>query len=230
MPTRPMPVCVGPPGEASAALPQETEQPVYTLNVQGDSEADSSHGSETLLGQNPLLDQYIALMTHMRATRPEIVRGICTFRVIHGAPRLWWKGRLNRLHRHSEMVTILDEFWSHSWLVHPLTKYLSVLFLNNGLPAFVAGTACAVLTFSLYATGLLPWKRLCTPSGVVGYYLTLLLWRRKKRVFLDVACVNQHDPQLKMEALVSIGAFLKRSRSLLVLWDATFVSRLLGRS
>ena len=96
------------------------------------------------------------------------------------------------------MVTILDEFWSHSWLVHPLTKYLSVLFLNNGLPAFVAGTACAVLTFSLYATGLLPWKRLCTPSGVVGYYLTLLLWRRKKRVFLDVACVNQHDPQLKM--------------------------------
>ena len=89
-----MPVCVGPPGEASAALPQETEQPVYTLNVQGDSEADASHGSETLLGQNPLLDQYIALMTHMRATRPEIVRGICTFRVIHGAPRLWLEGKI----------------------------------------------------------------------------------------------------------------------------------------
>ncbi|CAE7465347.1 unnamed protein product [Symbiodinium necroappetens] len=211
-------------------MPDEAEQPVSAINAPGESQevSDAAHGSKDSLEdlRNPVLDQYVALMTYMQATRAEIVRGICAFRVLQGAPRLWWRGRLHQLHRHSEMVTLLDEFWSHSWLVHPATKYLSVLFLNNGLPAFVAGAACAFVTFSLYAAGLLPWKRMCTPSGAVGYYLTLLLWRCKKRVFLDVACVNQHDPQLKMEALVSIGAFLKRSRSLLVLWDATFVSRL----
>lgn len=53
-------------------------------------------------------------------------------------------------------------------------------------------------------------------------------------MFLDIACINQTDEQLKFEGLISIGAFLKKlgycykklkSRTLLVLWDPTLVSR-----
>ena len=74
----------------------------------------------------------------MQATRPEIVRGIRTFRVLQEGPRRWIKGDLPGLHARTEVVTELDEFWSHSWQLHPLTKYMSLLFVSNGFPAFVA--------------------------------------------------------------------------------------------
>ena len=83
MPARPTPVSVGAPGETSAAMPDEAEQPVSALNASGDSQevSDAAHGSKDSLEdlRNPVLDHYVALMTYMQATRAEIVRGICTF-------------------------------------------------------------------------------------------------------------------------------------------------------
>lgn len=56
--------------------------------------------------------------------------------------------------------------------------------------------------------------------------MTMLLSCRQARVFLDIACINQKDARLKALGLLSLGAMLKRSKSLLVLWDATFTTRL----
>eukprot|EP00439_Symbiodinium_sp_Y106_P013958 s3455_g2.t1 len=41
-----------------------------------------------------------------------------------------------------------------------------------------------------------------------------------------MACINQRDQVLKGEAIISMGAFLKQSDSMLVLWDPTWVTRL----
>ena len=43
-------------------------------------------------------------------------------------------------------------------------------------------------------------------------------------VFLDRACVMQSDEALKAEAVVSMGGILKSSKSMLVLWDRTYVT------
>eukprot|EP00439_Symbiodinium_sp_Y106_P009296 s7945_g1.t1 len=64
---------------------------------------------------------------------------------------------------------------------------------------------------------------MCTACGALCYYLTLLLWHRRKLVFLDIACIHQTEEVLKFQGLVSIGAFLKKSRTLPVLSDVTLV-------
>ncbi|CAE7510404.1 unnamed protein product [Symbiodinium necroappetens] len=85
-----------------------------------------------------------------------------------------------------------------------------------------------------FLTGVLPrWEdgshhecRWCTLLGNAAYYLTLLLFPRRRMVFLDRACVMQSDEALKAEAVVSMGGILKSSKSMLVLWDRTYVTRL----
>lgn len=42
---------------------------------------------------------------------------------------------------------------------------------------------------------------------------------------MDMACIHQGDPDLKSEGVLNIGAFLKNSKKLLVLWDSTYSSR-----
>ncbi|CAE7747105.1 PRN1 [Symbiodinium pilosum] len=167
------------------------------------------------------------MLQSMQPTRPEIIRGIPAFRVVQKAPQRWLQGKVNQLYACSEVTTELDEFWSHSWRTKMWTKYASVIFLTNGLPAFLVGTLAALVTGGLCAARVLPaWYVWCTPAGSLAYYLTMLCWRSKKKVFLDIACISQDDVRLKAEGLISMGAFLKRSKSFLVLWDATYVSRL----
>ena len=71
---------------------------------------------------NPRLDGHILLMTQMLATGSQIVRGIRAFRVLQGGPRDWMQGAWHRLHADSEVTASLDEFWCHSWQIHPAAK------------------------------------------------------------------------------------------------------------
>ncbi|CAE7320941.1 Clip1, partial [Symbiodinium sp. CCMP2456] len=226
-------VCVGVPSERSAAVPDDTSEVSFympdDLSAFPPGFPDASElptDSDDSWTEKEMIDRYSQFLIEMQATRPEILRGIRTFQVLQEGPRRWIQGDLHGLHACTEVVTELDEFWSHSWQLHPLTKYVSLLFASNGFPAFVVGTATALVPFTLFAAGILPWDRLCTLCGAAGYYFTLLLWRQRRKIFLDIACINQTDQTEKAEGLVSLGAFLKRSRSLLVLWDATLVSRL----
>ena len=45
-------------------------------------------------------------------------------------------------------------------------------------------------------------------------------------MFLDQICINQTDLESKANGVLHMGAFLKKSKSMLVLWDPTFVQRL----
>ena len=61
--------------------------------------------------------------------------------------------------------------------------------------------------------------------GPVLWCPQLLAFAAKASVFLDRICIHQSDPRLKMEGVMSIGAFLKRSERMLVLWDASYMQR-----
>ena len=175
---------------------------------------------------NACLEQCIAQMCQMQPTRKEILRGVRAFRILQAGPCRWADNKLHTLHKFSEETEQLDEFWSHSWRSHPWTKYLSALFMSNGLPAFVAGMLSSFTACCLRLASVLPQRGFCTLAGAVGYYVTLVLWPCMQRIFLDVACIHQTDARKKMEGLVSMGAFLKCSKSLVVFWDQTFASRL----
>jgi len=62
-------------------------------------------------------------------------------------------------------------------------------------------------------------------SGVIFFCASFMLWRVRRLVFLDMLCINQEDEGLKGEAMISMGAILKSSASMLVLWDPSWVQR-----
>ncbi|CAE7445703.1 unnamed protein product [Symbiodinium sp. CCMP2592] len=210
-----------------------SEPPEAKLDAsEAPSESSESNASRDVF--NPFWETYIQILASMQPTRPEIVRGIPVCQALQHTPRMWARGDLDALHVYSRATLELDEFWSHSWRTPGWLKYISILVLHNSFPAFVVGTLLASASFALCAADILPmwssdrfeatgWSVL---TGTLSYYLTLLLWRRGKLAFLDVACINQVDDQLKTEGLVSMGAILKRSKSLLVLWDSSYTSRL----
>jgi len=181
-----------------------------------------------------LIDTSVGFISQMRATREELIRGIPVFRFLQEAPRLALCGRMRSLYQYSRISRELDEFWSHSWRAPMWKKYVTVLLLNNVIPALVVGMLSAFLGALGFLTGVLPrWEdgshhecRWCTLLGNAAYYLTLLLFPRRRMVFLDHACVMQSDQALKAETVVSMGGILKSCKSMLVLWDRTYVTRL----
>ncbi|CAE7793895.1 unnamed protein product [Symbiodinium sp. CCMP2456] len=184
---------------------------------------------------NPFIESWIQVLMQMRITRPQVQRGLPVYRALQQVPRKWARKELDKIHALTRTTSQFHEFWSHSWRTKAWLKYINILFLNNSFPAFVMGTILALAAFFLSFTGLLPvWAGSntgyiwCTPAGIFGYYLTLLLWRSRKLAFLDIACINQQDALMKAEALVSMGAFLKESQSFLVFWDASYVTSLLS--
>ena len=175
-------------------------------------------------------DRVVALMQffkQMLATRPEIVRGVRVWKLLRYLPSAWLHGNLNYLHALSEPTTHLDQFWSHSWHGSQWTKYANMLYLHNCMPASIAGILSASVACGLVSAGFLGARQgWCLLFGFVAFCITLLLWHARKLVFLDIACIHQTDDVRRAEAIMSMGAFLNRSTSMLVLWDPTWVTRL----
>ena len=114
---------------------------------------------------------------------------------------------------------------------------MTVLLLNNSLAALVISTLVSFLLGLFYAMDRLPplegfiefngltsgWSQW---GGMVSYILTLFFWPSRKKIFLDLLCIDQSNESEKQDALLSMGAFLKRSDSLIVFWDPTYTRRL----
>ena len=184
--------------------------------------------------ENTLSSFVLERLIAMKPTRPEVIRGIPGFRALQLLRGGCLQRAIKQNYSLSQVTSELDEFWSHSWQTRTSLKYLCVLYLNNGLPAFCLGSFFALAAACFYTAGILPvWDinenfdcLWCTPAGVIGWLAGLLLWRRRKLIFLDVACIDQSNPVRKAEGLVCMGAFLRSSRRMLVLWDLSYTSRL----
>eukprot|EP00439_Symbiodinium_sp_Y106_P006186 s8013_g1.t1 len=186
---------------------------------------------EPTLDEVLVMERVISLISDMKAVSDRTVRGIQVFRALQQAPRYFLRRDRDRLHALSHAVHQLDEFWSHSWKAKAWLKYIDMLYLHNGPPALVTGMLSALLGGALFWAGIFPaWEdgtefscKWCTLCGVGAHYLTLVMWQRRQVAFLDIAGINQRDMKLKMEGILSIGAILKHSRSMVVLWDETYM-------
>ncbi|CAE7466581.1 unnamed protein product [Symbiodinium sp. CCMP2592] len=177
-------------------------------------------------GGQQLAPFYIAFINQMEATRPEILRGVRVGKLLRYLPSTWLLGGdFDTLHSLSQQTPHFDQFWSHSWRGGRWSKYINILYLHNCVPATVAGSLSASVVCGLVSAGLLV-GRWCLFSGLVAFCIVLLLWRPRKLVFIDIACIPQADQDRKGEAILSMGAFLKQSASMLVLWDPSWVTRL----
>ena len=52
------------------------------------------------------------------------------------------------------------------------------------------------------------------------------MWRSRVKVFLDVCCIDQVNVTNKQKGIMSLGGILNSCKTLLILWDETYIERL----
>ena len=193
----------------------------------------------------------ITAMANMELIEPSLLRAASPHRGIRAMAAVVLANSCSRMmaqrdldYRSSSAVAShIGQFWSHSWHGSKWNKLLLVLAMKNGLPAVLAGTLSGSIAMTLFLAGILPglprptllsdgpldfpvfscWS---TIAAWLTALLTLLFWRGSGSVFLDCICVNQSTGTTKAKSVASIGAFLRRSNTMLVMWDPTFCQRL----
>ena len=186
---------------------------------------------------------------------PKLLRGVCFSTLTSGLGHLHRPNNTisqpsamdlpEDTFQYSREVTELDSFLSHSWRDSSTLKWITLLWINNFWTAIVGANVVAVL--STIATMLCPnFKSLREIPGFVegngvsmgwafvlwgvSFLLLLLLgshlWCTDKLLLLDKVCIHQTDSGLKSAGIRSLGAFLKSSKELLVLWGEDYFERL----
>eukprot|EP00439_Symbiodinium_sp_Y106_P080720 s458_g19.t1 len=171
-------------------------------------------------------------VAQMQATRPEIIRAAPVWTVLRGLARPL-RGAAGDFYHLSRQTNRLSAFWSHSWHGSAKQKLASIFFFYKATAATALGITAAVVADVFFALNLLPGfgaqGRSCwwgAMTGSLTYLLVLLFWQPKQLVFLDRVCISQSDPGVQAEGLLSLGAILKSSDSMLVLWDPSWARRL----
>ncbi|KAF4671810.1 hypothetical protein FOL47_001183 [Perkinsus chesapeaki] len=147
--------------------------------------------------------------------------------------------RNGELYTLSEPVERIDEFISHSWNADKAAMMWTLTLRVNFCPA---------VTLSIFTTLLLAWftyidARVVTLIGILIFIITMFwghrvvsgrLWpgwlkdasAADKMVFFDRCCIDQVDPIRKVAGIKSIGAYLNKCDSFLVLWSDDYFQRL----
>ena len=201
-------------------VPDEAENGPQEPSDSGDS------GEST----KPELAALVGLIERMQPTRPEILRAVPTYHIVARLGRVFWSGRDRSFFSLSKVTQDYDEFLSHSWQVAVWKKVLLLLVIKNGLASVVVGTLTSLLMVLLWQLDFLPgfpklgekWSCWCSFAGLILALFTLAFWRPRGSIFVDRVCINQFDPRMKAEGIVNIGAVLRVSKSLLVLFDDSY--------
>eukprot|EP00435_Cladocopium_sp_Y103_P038908 s244_g10.t1 len=221
------------------------------LSAVSDSSSDVCHGSvpvPRLSGSDerdidvqierlePFLVEKIA---QMEIVRPEVMRVTPAYRAFQQRAAALRVGVDGDFFSKSYMSHQISTFWSHSWHSGHWKKIITLITIYNGPAASVLGMLAALVMMPLFCFDLLPsLDRGRTGPTAIGYScwslwsgflvtsLVMMLWRPQSRVFLDRICISQTDVQLKTEAILSLAGLLKRSDSMLILWDPSWTERL----
>ena len=181
----------------------------------------------------------IAWMADMRLVSGEHQRAVRAGRAMQCLAQGVCRRELCYKHSFQTQKGIKD-FWSHSWRTPAWKKMVLLSFWYNVSAANVAGTLGALVFFVLGCFDLThsydkvpaPWIRplrlgcWCSLTGVLLFCLTLVFWKSPRTVWLDYVCIHQSDAQLRQRGLLSLGANIKNTKTMLVLWDETWVERL----
>lgn len=134
----------------------------------------------------------------------------------------------------SEPVSVIDTFVSHNWSVSRYKKFVALaLHFNFYIAAAVTTLYCIVLMILGYfnvipcvityqgETIAIVGSVTCAPVFLITFYCCRdVLWAcgmPTRAVFLDKTCIHQTDKGLQQVGIQKLGAFLHRSRHMLVL-------------
>eukprot|EP00929_Paragymnodinium_shiwhaense_P064204 TRINITY_DN3213_c1_g1_i1.p1 TRINITY_DN3213_c1_g1~~TRINITY_DN3213_c1_g1_i1.p1 ORF type:complete len:679 (+),score=73.05 TRINITY_DN3213_c1_g1_i1:201-2237(+) len=138
----------------------------------------------------------------------------------------------------------IDDFISHDWQTPRLPKILALYFVYNYHAACICSCVAAVVAHLLQTSlqvgpfGVTNQNRevgcWAIWAGSATYLVLLVFWQRwracmrlrKRNVFLDKLCIHQSDGDKKVQSILGIGAFLKHSQRLVVLWSPRYLTRL----
>lgn len=154
----------------------------------------------------------------------------------------------------SKPVSEIDVFLSHNWSISRGKKFQALILEFNLLPALGVSFACALVGCVLNSQGAPPTLRgadhweydiedqdvvpysmgiYCQLLGYFGFFIALLqshecrlCRKRRTRVFLDKVCIHQTDPELKAQGIKLLGAFMRKSNTMLVLFTGVFCNKL----
>jgi len=156
----------------------------------------------------------------------------------------WRPGQSDGCRRASEY---LDYFVSHNWSVSRTRKMIALYtHFNITFAAFGSSLICAAVLFGvIYSEVPLPgyifpygrgyWEGvICKLTFYPAFMFCLVTGSdfarcfptRRKSVFLDRLCIDQFNQELKQQAILRLGAFIKSSRMMIVLYTDVYVQRL----
>ncbi|CAK9050779.1 Uncharacterized protein SCF082_LOCUS27954 [Durusdinium trenchii] len=207
-----------------------------TFGAITDKESQSDESDDVKIDAVEILGDWLS---QMELTDEKYLRAAPAFRVVECGGRIL-KQKSRADFAHSTAVKQINKFISHSWQASARSKYMALLVFYNGKAAVVMGFLVAAATmiffmfdflpgFMSYAEGgperkyLGPW---CISLGTLMFLLILLFRRPRDLIFLDRLCINQYDEREKSLGVLSLGACLKHSKKIMILWDETFCHRL----
>ena len=219
----------------SSMPPKLLGSPGHDEPAESEDEADV-----TLNFQRRVTKGTASAMASMEVKSPELLRATWSSSALQCCGRALHHSFSGDLHHKSFETKGFDCFWSHSWHGKSWQKILLLMVVNNGLAAVITGNLAALFGMTLFYFRLLPsyrrpFQRMQATYdfgpwgfvfGCVATFAMLFLWQSSSKVFLDRICIHQKDIDRKRDGILSLGGFLKHSRSMLVLWDATYPTRL----
>ncbi|CAE7280368.1 unnamed protein product [Symbiodinium natans] len=199
--------------------------------------------AESLEALEARVMQYaIECMTEMAVIEPGLMRVVSARTGVRVLARVaCCKRRQRQSHGRSFVAAEIGQFWSHSWHGSPWNKLFLLLAMQKGLNAILCGTLAGLVAMALFVAGILPgvpWPSLLgedrsvllsfwsTAAGLLAALPTLAFSKGNGSVFLDCICVDQQGKAKKAECIMSLGGFLKKSKTLISMWDTTYCQRL----
>lgn len=195
------------------------------------------------------------LSLELPENRKDILRGTSRATLLHRGSLFFKRGdipgkKYQNLVYLSGEVEELAEFVSHSWHSARWQKFICLTLYYNAVPAMICSFLSSFASMIIFASGGLPpqgsgknvitqlkyeWGTWCVRIfGPVVFLLVLLKWQcirdflgvPQKLVFFDRVCIDQIDQERKRQGILSLGAFLARSRRMVILWSPEYLSRL----
>lgn len=164
---------------------------------------------------------------------PDLLRGVSAAVALSGWCKHWSSKAAKNVHHLSRPVHAIDTFLSHDWETSRWTKLLTLLMVLNSRASAVAGLLTSILVGILRITHILPDETWTVCFVYIALFSVLCFWQRirslfpgHQMVFLDKLCINQMDSEKKQQGILGLGAFVLRSKKLLVLWSPRYFTRM----
>ncbi|CAE7403520.1 car [Symbiodinium sp. CCMP2592] len=126
-----------------------------------------------------------------------------------------------------------DAFISHDWGTSRWLKLGCLLILFNTRAAVVGTVLASTILGVLCSLEVLPTNDFVVMAGHAVFLFLMCFWQSIRdicnaspRVFLDKLCISQEDPEEKKLGILGLGAFLKASGKLVILWSPRYFHRL----